>query len=59
MDDESRTLASSESASELSSHDLRLTPDPNCNFCKKKFKDPSPDQLVMFLHALSYKVTLT
>lgn len=39
-----------------SEHDLRLTPDPNCEWCKKTFRDPEPSQLTMYLHALSYKV---
>jgi len=37
-------------------HLLRLTPDPNCDFCLKKYQDPTPDKLTIYLHALSYKV---
>ncbi|XP_067947120.1 pseudouridylate synthase RPUSD2-like [Watersipora subatra] len=35
--------------------DIRLTSDPNCDYCKKRYKDPHPDKLVMYLHSLSYK----
>jgi hypothetical protein len=30
--------------------------DQFCRECSLKFKDPQPDQLVMYLHAYSYKV---
>ena len=45
-----------EDLSELSNHDLRLTPDPYCDVCQKNYADPKPEQLVIYLHALSYKV---
>ena len=32
----------------------KLTSDPHCFECKFKFRDPKPQDLVMFLHALSY-----
>lgn len=32
-------------------------PDENCDSCRKKFIDPGPKDLVMFLHALKYKVS--
>lgn len=42
--------------SQLSNHELRLVPDPNCEWCNKTYMDPLPSQLTMYLHALSYKV---
>ncbi|XP_062606001.1 pseudouridylate synthase RPUSD2-like [Saccostrea cucullata] len=30
-------------------------PSESCPLCKKKFLDPTPDQLTLYLHALSYK----
>ncbi|KAL5022047.1 hypothetical protein ScPMuIL_001202 [Solemya velum] len=30
-------------------------PDENCDSCKKRFIDPGPEDLVMYLHALKYK----
>lgn len=32
----------------------KLTSDENCLECKTKYKDPNPEQLVMYLHALKY-----
>lgn len=29
--------------------------DPECSFCRQRKPDPTPHQLVMYLHALSYK----
>lgn len=34
--------------------DPRLKPHPNCAECLIRYKDPRPDELVMFLHALKY-----
>jgi len=34
----------------------RMTIDPNCVWCTKRYRDPKPEQLTMCLHALSYKV---
>lgn len=31
--------------------------DPDCRECQLRFRDPSPDQLVMYLHALRYQVS--
>ena len=30
--------------------------DPNCYECKVKYRDPSPKDLIMYLHALKYQV---
>jgi hypothetical protein len=30
--------------------------DEKCTSCRRKYLDPTPSHLVMFLHALSYKV---
>lgn len=35
----------------------KLTTDPDCTECSITRRHPSPDQLVMYLHALSYQVT--
>lgn len=32
----------------------KITSDENCLECKMKYKDPNPEQLVMYLHALKY-----
>lgn len=32
----------------------KMTSDDNCLECKLKYKDPNPEQLVMYLHALKY-----
>ena len=32
----------------------KLSVDPHCYECKVKYRDPSPKDLVMFLHALTY-----
>ena len=32
--------------------------DPKCPDCQLKYKDPTPEDLVMYLHALKYKVPL-
>ncbi len=36
----------------------RLVPDEDCLDCKHNFRDPTPDELIMYLHALSYKVRI-
>ncbi|XP_013773914.1 RNA pseudouridylate synthase domain-containing protein 2-like isoform X2 [Limulus polyphemus] len=33
----------------------KITYDPNCYDCQRKYKDPKPSDLIMFLHALKYK----
>ncbi|OWF41662.1 RNA pseudouridylate synthase domain-containing protein 2 [Mizuhopecten yessoensis] len=33
-------------------------PDAKCFFCKKRFKDPTPSDMIMYLHALKYKVII-
>ena len=35
-----------------------MTYDPHCYECKVKYRDPKPKDLVMFLHALKYSVSL-
>ena len=35
---------------------LKWIPDEDCERCKKKYIDPSPEELVLYLHALKYKV---
>ena len=30
--------------------------DPNCYECKVKYRDPTPRDLIMYLHALKYQV---
>ncbi|TRY62809.1 hypothetical protein TCAL_12503 [Tigriopus californicus] len=40
--------------SSSSETDPRLKPVPNCAECLVKYKDPTADELVMFLHALKY-----
>ena len=30
--------------------------DPNCYECKVKYRDPTPKDLIMYLHALKYQV---
>ena len=42
---------------ELTSERIEL--DPDCTECKTPHRDPLPSELVMYLHALSYKVWLT
>ncbi len=34
-----------------------MTHDPHCYECKVRYRDPKPKDLVMYLHALSYKVS--
>lgn len=34
----------------------RMTYDPDCIECRWPFKNPTPDYLVMYLHAYSYQV---
>ena len=36
----------------------RINFDPKCPDCQLKYKDPTPEDLVMYLHALKYKVTV-
>ena len=36
--------------------DLRPKGDPHCYECKVKYRDPSPADLMMYLHALRYQV---
>lgn len=36
-----------------------LTIDEHCYECKVKYRDPKPSDLVMYLHALKYSVSLT
>ena len=31
--------------------------DPNCSECSRRYVDPRPDQLVMYLHAFKYEVS--
>ena len=35
----------------------QMTYDPHCYECKVRYRDPKPKDLVMYLHALSYKVS--
>lgn len=35
-----------------------MTYDPHCYECKVRYRDPKPKDLVMYLHALTYKVCL-
>lgn len=35
----------------------RVVHDPECFECSQKYRDPEPADLVMYLHALSYKVS--
>jgi len=37
----------------------KMTFDPTCLDCRRQFKEPKPEELVMYLHALRYKVCLT
>ena len=32
--------------------------DPNCRLCRLKLRDPKPEELVMYLHAIKYQVRL-
>ena len=34
----------------------KMTFDPTCLDCQRQFKDPKPEELVMYLHAVRYKV---
>ena len=36
----------------------RWIPDENCSSCKKKYLDPEPSHLIMYLHALRYSVRI-
>ena len=36
----------------------RMTWDPNCYECKVRYRDPKAKDLVMYLHAWRYKVSL-
>ena len=36
----------------------RMTWDPNCYECKVKYRDPKAKDLVMYLHAWRYKVSV-
>ena len=38
--------------------DDSITYDPDCTECRTVYPDPTPSELMMFLHALSYKVYL-
>lgn len=38
---------------------VKSTYDPDCRECHLRFRDPSPDQLIMYLHALRYQVSCT
>ena len=44
-----------EEADELFDH-KKLSYDAHCYECKVKYRDPSPKDLVMFLHAYTYTV---
>lgn len=33
--------------------------DEGCDRCKNKYVDPKPERLIMYLHALSYEVSLS
>ena len=35
-----------------------MTVDPHCYECKVKYRDPKPRDLVMYLHALKYSVSI-
>ena len=37
----------------------KMTWDPNCYECKVRYRDPKAKDLVMYLHAWRYKVTMT
>lgn len=37
--------------------DLTSYRDPECTECGLVYPDPTPDQLIMYLHALSYRVS--
>ena len=37
----------------------RIIKDPECFECFQKYRDPEPSDLVMYLHALSYKVSIS
>lgn len=41
--------------SEVDNQKLKDTFQPNCPECKEKYRDPQPHELIMYLHALSYK----
>jgi len=46
-----------ESATHLPTIDMsRMTYDPDCRECRLSFKNVTPDQLTMYLHAYSYQV---
>ena len=36
----------------------KMTWDPHCYECKVRYRDPKPKDLVMYLHAWRYKVTI-
>ena len=36
----------------------KMTNDKHCYECKVRYKDPKPQDLVMYLHAWKYKVSL-
>ena len=36
----------------------KMTSDKHCYECKVRYKDPKPQDLVMYLHAWKYKVSL-
>jgi predicted ester cyclase len=36
----------------------KLTYDPHCYECRVKFRDPKPKDLIMYLHAWKYSVSI-
>lgn len=36
----------------------KLTHDPHCYECRVKFRDPKPKDLIMYLHAWKYSVSI-
>ena len=48
----------SEESNEEETEGGKVKGDANCYECKVRYRDPTPKDLVMFLHALKYQVTI-
>ena len=58
MDDDSSTFSKGKVEESRAGFDLqKWIPSENCVYCKTEYIDPQPKDLIMYLHALSYKVS--
>lgn len=52
------TVATQTGQDDLSFCSEKMTLDENCYECKVKYRDPKPKDLIMYLHAWKYKVSI-